>query len=180
MIIKEKNQGISEEDKSKLEEIYHYYLNNELVLKMKEITIHRGTNCYVHSFKVAKEAIKIALKRKHRVDLEAILVAAILHDYYLYSWRKDRSLLKKHGSRHPKVANENAKRDFNISDSVSEIILSHMWPYSIKPFPKKREAKIVSFADKIVALRDAFTSKKHKEERAKNEDDFIKTLFDNK
>ena len=44
-----------------------------------------------------------------------------------------------------------------------------MWPYSIKPFPKKREAKIVSFADKIVALRDAFTSKKHKEERAKNE-----------
>ena len=54
---------ISEERKQHLEEIYQSFLNDERILKMKDIHIHNGTSCYMHSFKVAKLAIKESIKR---------------------------------------------------------------------------------------------------------------------
>ena len=102
---------------------------------MKDISMHRGSNCYIHSFLVAKLAIKRALRKNKKLDLESILIASILHDYYLYDWRSDRSLLKHHGSKHPFISIENAKRDFNIDDKVASLIRSHMWPINFKYFP---------------------------------------------
>ena len=52
---------ITPERKQELEDIYQSFLHNEKILKMKEISMHRGSNCYIHSFKVAKLAIKRAL-----------------------------------------------------------------------------------------------------------------------
>ena len=79
---------ISESEKAQLEEIYQAFLNDERILKMKEISMHRGSNCYIHSFKVAKLAIKRALRHR-KGNLYTILIGAILHDYYLYDWRVD-------------------------------------------------------------------------------------------
>ena len=168
---------ISLEEKERLEEIYYSFLNDSKIDMMKDVSMHRGSNCYLHSFQVAKLAIKRALRRKHKLDLESILIASVLHDYYLYDWRKDKSLLKKHGSRHPYIACNNAKRDFNINDKVASIILSHMWPINFKRFPKTVEARIVNNADTHVAFKEAMTSKIHKAKRIEKKLEFISELF---
>ena len=169
---------LSEEKKKELEEIYQRFFNDEKIQKMKEIPMHRGSNCYEHSFKVAKLAIKRAMRHK-RVLLEVVLVAAILHDYYLYDWRKDKKLLKRHGSNHPYLAALNAKRDFGVDEIIQKAIKSHMWPFNINEFPNSKEARIITLADKAVALREALTSKRHKNKHRERYLNKIKTLDEN-
>lgn len=172
-----RKNNISEEEKNKLENIYQEYLHNPLIERMKNIRMHRGSSCYIHSFKVAKLAIKRAIRRKKKLDLETILIASILHDYYLYDWRDNKLLKKNHASNHPKIAADNAKRDFGISDFAVNIILSHMWPYNFKQFPKTTEARIVMNADTHIATKEAMTSIKYKAKRVDKTMNFIKTLF---
>lgn len=170
-------KNLSVEKKEKLEAIYYSYLNNPLIDRMKDVRMHRGSNCYIHSFLVAKLAIKRALKKKKELDLESILIASILHDYYLYDWRSDKSLLKHHGSKHPYIAVSNAKRDFDISDKVANLILSHMWPINFKCFPKTTEAKIVCNADTGIALKEFLCSKVYKAKRVQKRQSMISELF---
>ena len=169
---------ISEQEKLELEALYQAYKSNPLILKMKEIPMHRGSNCYIHSFKVAKYAIKRAIKKKKTYNLKNVVLGAILHDYYLYDWRTDKSKRKKHGSQHPFIANNNAKRDFEISNEVSEIITTHMWPLTPKHYPKSKEAKLVDFADDVIATREALTCKKYKKKREQEYLKSIEKLFD--
>ena len=167
---------ITIEEQNRLETIYQAFLNDEKILRMKNISMHRGSNCYLHSFKVAKKAIKKSLSRKD-VNLEVVLLGAILHDYYLYDWRKDKSKLKKHGKNHPDVAINNAVKDFDISEEVKKVIKSHMWPINIKDYPKSKEAKIVSVSDKAVTIGESLTSKKYKQKRLDKYLSYISHLF---
>ena len=169
---------LTEEEKIELEKVYQAFLNDEKILKMQEIPMHRGSNCYLHSFKVAKRAIRYA-ERSHKKDINfhAILLGAILHDYYLYDWRSDRSKKKRHGRNHPQIASENAFRDFNISKEVRKIIESHMWPINIKEYPESKEAKIVSICDKAVTIKEVSTSKAYKEKRKAYYLSYISKLF---
>lgn len=169
--------NITEEEKKELEDIYQSLLNDDKVKRMLNIPMHRGSNCYIHSFMVAKIAMRKAIKKKRPVDLKSLLYACIFHDYYLYDWRKDRSLLKGHGKNHPSIAVKNAKEDFNIPDSSAQIIKSHMWPINFKQYPKGREAKLLSIADKKVAIRESFVSKKRKEKNKNKLLKYISTLF---
>lgn len=170
---------LSLEEKRRLEDLFNSFKVNENILKMKDIPMHRGSNCYIHSFRVAKLAIKKASKRKG-YNLENILIAAILHDYYLYDWRTNKALKKKHGKRHPIVANENAKKDFNISKEISEIILSHMWPLTPRFFPKTKDARLVNSCDNIIATKEMFTSIAFKKKRMESYYSNISVLFDEK
>lgn len=169
---------LSIEEKQKLENIYQFFLNNEKILRMKDVSMHRGSNTYIHSFKVAKLAIKRALRKKRKIDLESILIASILHDYYLYDWRKEKSLKKHHARRHPFVASLNAKRDFDISNTVFKIICEHMWPFNFKLFPRTIESRIVNHADNTVALKEVLSSKKYKSKRMDKYYKYIENLFD--
>ena len=171
-------EALSKERKNELENIYQGFLKNELILKMKEIPMHRGSNCYIHSFKVCKLVIKKALKKKKPYHLEALIIASILHDYYLYDWRSDHSKRKKHGRRHPYVANENAIRDFHIDEEVSKIIKSHMWPLTLKEFPNTREAKLVNYVDDVIATREFLCSARYKKKREHKYLKQIAQLFD--
>ena len=167
---------ISEQEKTELEEIYKAFLNDEKILKMKEITMHRGSNCYIHSFKVAQIAIHRAL-RHHKGNLHTILVGSILHDYYLYDWRQDRSKMKHHLGNHPYVAAENAERDFGIHEPIKEVIQSHMWPVNFTEFPKTKEARIISWADKHIYIKEIVCSKRYKAKREQKYLEQIQTLF---
>ena len=169
---------IDDLQKQHLEELYQRYLNDEKVLRMKEVPMHRGSNCYLHSFRVAKVAIKHALTKRKDVDLEVLLLAAILHDYYLYDWRKDKTKKRHHGSRHPFIAAKQAKEDFDVDEKVQTVIQSHMWPINIKCFPSTMEAKILSFADKKIATMEAATSKSHKSKKYEEYYKNISKLFD--
>ena len=166
---------ISEEEKKRLEEIYQRFLNDERIKRMEEIPMHFGSNCYVHSFKVAKLAIKKALKKKE-ANLEDILIGAILHDYYLYDWRKDK-VRKKNHSKHPFVAIENAERDFQINDRVKRIIACHMYPLNKEYKPTTIEEKLVASCDTSVATREFLSNKKHKRRVYQKTLKFISTLW---
>ena len=166
---------ISESLKERLEELYQSFLHDERVLKMQEFIIHRGTNCYLHSFKVTKLAIHRAIDEGLIDELETILIACVLHDYYLYSWGETHR--KHHGRDHPLIASENAKRDFNIPSEVVDIINSHMWPLNKKYKPKTRAAKIVSKADKDVAFKEFMTTKKRKIRNLERDLAYISHLF---
>ena len=168
---------ITPERKRELEDIYYYFLNHEKILKMKEISMHRGSNCYIHSFKVAKLAIKRALCHK-RGDLYIILVGAILHDYYLYDWRIERDKMKNHMSSHPYTAAKNAVRDFNIPEEIVNVGQSHMWPVNFKEFPKTKEARIISNADKAIYTKEIICSKRYKKKREQKYLEQISKLFD--
>lgn len=167
---------ITEEHKNELENIYQSLLNDERISKMKEISMHRGSNCYLHSFRVAKLAIKRALRHK-KGDLLVILLGSILHDYYLYDWRIERDKMKHHLSHHPYIAAQNAENDFYIPEKVKRVIETHMWPVNIKNFPKTKEARIVSLADKSVCFKEILTSKRFKNKRQTKYFCQIKTLF---
>lgn len=168
---------LSDEEKRELEEIYQAFLHDEKILRMKDISMHRGSNCYVHSFKVAKTAIKRAL-RHNKGDLKTILLGAILHDYYLYDWRNDRSKMEHHLSAHPYIAAENAVRDFGIHEPIKRVIESHMWPVNFSEFPKSKEARIISLADKHIYIKEICCSKAYKAKREKKYLRQIEKLFD--
>lgn len=168
---------INERLKNDLESIYQAFLHDERILKMKDIQMHRGSNCYIHSFKVAKLAIKRALRHK-KGNLFTILLAAILHDYYLYDWREDHSKMKHHLGNHPYVAAQNAERDFGIHAPVKKAIESHMWPVNIDEFPQTKEARIISNADKTIYLREIICSRRYKAKREQKYLNQIARLFD--
>ena len=169
---------ITQEQKDYLEKIYQTFLHDEKILKMKEVPMHRGSNCYEHSFKVAKRAIKRALNSlREDINLEVVLIGAILHDYYLYDWRTDRSKRKRHGRNHQFIASENASRDFDVSPKVKKVIETHMWPLNIKNYPSTIEARIVSISDKSIAISEASTSVKYKEKKREETSKFISKLF---
>lgn len=167
---------ITETEKRELEEIYSFFFNDEKVQKMKDIPMHRGSNTFNHSFLVAKVAIKRGLRHR-RVNLKSILIASILHDYYLYDWRRDRNKLKRHGKNHPYIAAKNAKADFDVTEEVQKIIQAHMWPINFREFPRTKEARIVSLADNHVALKEAITSKRYKKRRSEIIAKNIQKLF---
>lgn len=168
------------EEKKELEELYQRFLHDEKILKMQDIQMHRGSSCYIHSFRVAKLCIKKAIRKKKysMQNLKDLLTAAILHDYYLYDWRKHHELKKKHGRRHPLIACANAVRDFNISKEVQDIIKSHMWPLTPKLYPKTKEAKLVNRMDNHIATREALTFRIFKRKRHEKYMSMISHLFD--
>ena len=168
---------ITDKEKEELETIYQSFLHDERILKMKDIPMHRGSNCYIHSFRVTKLAIKNALK-KDNVDLKTLLLGAILHDYYLYDWRIEKGKSLMHCKNHPDVSINNAIRDFDIPKKVQEIIRRHMWPWNIDLVPNTIEAKLVSAADKRIYWKEVLTSKKHKQKKEQDYLLLISKLFD--
>lgn len=149
-------------EKEELEKIYQSFLHNEKILRMKDIPMHRGSNCYIHSFKVTKLAIKRALKKKKAVDLKTLLLGSIFHDYYLYDWRIETDKKMSHCKNHPDVSIENAIRDFDIPKDVQEIIRRHMWPFNLDLVPNTIEARLLTFADKTIYWKEVLVSRKRK------------------
>ena len=169
---------LTEERKKELEDIYQSFLHNEKIERMKNIPMHRGSNCYIHSFRVAKLAIKRALRHKD-VNLTVVLLGSILHDYYLYDWREERDKMKSHVRSHPHVAAENAVRDFDIPKSVKKVIETHMWPFNFKEFPNSTEARIISLADKSIYFREIVSFSRFKKRHCEKYYHKISKLFEN-
>ena len=167
---------ISESEKARLESLYQSLLKDERILKMKKYRIHRGSNCYYHTFKVTKKAMNRALHKKN-VNMENLLYACVLHDYYLYSRKGDPGRKKGHVKKHPVIAKENAIKDFHINDEVAFAIETHMWPLNFSKFPKTKEARLLSHYDTWVATIEFLVSKKYKEKHQAKDEEYISKLF---
>lgn len=79
---------------------------------------------------------------------------------------------------HPYTAAKNAEKDFGIHEPVKKVIESHMWPVNVRNFPKSKEARIISNADKSIYLKEIVCSKRFKAKRQDRYYKQIELLFD--
>lgn len=128
--------------------------NDPRIKRMKCFIHHRFYSAYDHTLRVVMESIKAASKSKYDYDMKSLILGAFLHDYFLYDWRDRNSGAHLHAFTHPKKALKNATNDFATNEVVEDIIKAHMWPLTIKIFPRSKEAKLVCKIDKIVAFKE--------------------------
>lgn len=130
--------------------------SNETVKQMKNFRQHCDTSCYDHCLHVAYYSYWIA--KKLGLDYISTARAAMLHDLFLYDWRKryrDVELPGLHAFVHPKIALRNALEIFDLNVKEQDIIEKHMWPLTIT-LPKYKESYIVTFMDKYSAIRESY------------------------
>ena len=114
-------------------------IKNETIQKMKNYKQHYETSCFDHCLTASYYCYKICKKLK--LDYISCSRAALLHDLFLYDWRKRENGRKGfHAFTHPKTAYENASKLFNLNDKEADIILKHMWPVTFFSFPKYIES----------------------------------------
>ncbi len=136
------------------QEIIKPLITNETVLQMKNFRQHYETTCFDHCYTAAYYCYTIC--KKYHLDYKSATRAAMLHDLFLYDWRKrqpDRKGL--HAFTHGKTACENACKLFDLNEKEKDIIIKHMWPVTIE-FPKSFEGFILTFVDKYCALSESF------------------------
>lgn len=129
-------------------------ITNETVKEMKNYRQHYETTCFDHCYTVAYYCFLIC--KKYHLDYKSATRAAMLHDLFLYDWRKrqpDRKGL--HAFTHGKTACENACKLFNLNAKEKDIIVKHMWPVTIE-LPKSIEGFVLTFVDKYCALSESF------------------------
>ncbi len=134
--------------------VYKYgadILNDERFEAEKSFIQHGNTTTHHHSLAVAYVSLYLALRSKKKLDYKSIVRGALLHDYFLYDWHEKNSYHNLHGYTHAKRSLNNARRDFPINSTESEIIYCHMFPLNITRVPHSPEARIVCIADKLCA-----------------------------
>lgn len=130
--------------------------SNDEVQKMKDFRQHCDTSCYEHCLNVAYYTYVVCKKLK--LDYVSATRAAMIHDLFLYDWRKkyrDVELPGLHAFVHPKIALKNAMQIFDLNKKEQDIIAKHMWPVTIQ-FPKYKESYIVTFMDKYSAFKESY------------------------
>ncbi len=110
---------------------------------------HGSISVYTHSITVAYYSCWIAEHYDIKVRKRELIRGALLHDYFLYDWHKDKEEGRHlHGFTHPATALKNASEDFELTPVEKDIIKKHMFPLTPVP-PKYREGILVCIADKI-------------------------------
>ena len=140
--------------------IIHPLIKNKTVQEMKNFRQHYETTCFDHCLTAAYYCYCIC--KKYHLDYRSATRAAMLHDLFLYDWRKkqpNRNGL--HAFTHGKIACENACKLFDLNDKEKDIIIKHMWPVTIA-FPKSLEGFILTFVDKYCAMSESFEILKSK------------------
>lgn len=143
-------------EKTQVEEfnkIVEDLIQNDTVKQMHNFRQHYDTSCFEHCRNVA--FYSYLLCKKYQLDYQSAARAGMLHDLFLYDWRKKQPDRKSfHGFRHPRIALTNSMKLFSLNQKEQDIILKHMWPITIK-VPKYKESYIVSFVDKYCAIQES-------------------------
>ena len=129
-------------------------MQNHDVQKMHEFPQHGRTSTLDHSIRVAKLSFWMSRRIPVRVRTQSLIRGAMLHDFYLYDWHKPEEAQPLHGFRHPATALRNARKHFALNKVEENVIISHMWPLTLRKVPRCREAALVCLADKICSLHE--------------------------
>lgn len=129
-------------------------LNKTGNYQLLETFIAHGTKTVAqHCRDVAVMSVKISQKLNIQIDYQRLIVAALLHDYYLYDWHVKDENHNLHGFFHGKKASDNAYRDYNVDQEIQNAIRRHMFPLTPIP-PTTKIGIIVTLADKICATKE--------------------------
>ena len=121
---------------------------------MRNYTHHKGVSTYKHSLEVAYLCYKHYIKKERKYNVEELVKAALLHDYYLYDWHHTGEGHRLHGFFHPGKALRNAERDYGPLTKVERLAIKHhMFPLTIIP-PHTKIGWLVCYYDKVATIRD--------------------------
>lgn len=140
-------------------------LDQEKVQEMKHYRQHYNINCFEHCLFVSYNTYLIC--KKHHLDYISGARAGMLHDLFLYDWRKrEKGRRGLHAYTHPKVALKHASTFLNLNDKEKDMILKHMWPVT-PAFPKYKETFVITFVDKYFAVAEVFIKTNNNKEKEK-------------
>ena len=129
-------------------------LRQPKVIQMRQYRQHHNVNCFDHCLFVSYNTYLIC--KKNNLDYVSAARAGMLHDLFLYDWRKRENGRKGHHAfTHPKEALRQALTITELNDKEQDIIKNHMWPVTPK-FPKYKETYIITLVDKYFAVAEAF------------------------
>lgn len=140
---------------NEFEEIIRDLIENETVQEMKQYIQHCDTTCFDHCKNVAYYSYLIC--KKHRLDFYSAARGGMLHDLFLYNWRKSERRVQLEGLHafvHPKIALINSMKLFHLNNIEKDVILKHMWPVTFFSFPKYKESYIITLVDKYCAIEE--------------------------
>lgn len=128
-------------------------VTHPVVLQMKDYYQHCETDCYEHCLNVAYNNFRIC--RYLGLDARSAARGGMLHDLFLYDWRKHRKLTgdRLHAITHPVAAYLNARKYFKLNKVEKEVITKHMWPVSVIP-PRYPETYVICLTDKYCGSRE--------------------------
>ena len=129
-------------------------LREPKVISMRQYRQHFNVNCFDHCLFVSYNTYLIC--KKHHLDYISAARAGMLHDLYLYDWRKRENGRKGHHAfTHGKEAAKQASTIISLNDIEKDIITNHMWPVTPE-IPKYKETFIITLVDKYFAVAEAF------------------------
>ena len=123
--------------------------------KEKKFMQHGKVSVYSHSVRVAVLSLFLAELFRIKVNRDAMMRGALLHDYFLYDWHEKSKDHRLHGFTHPARALKNAEQIFDLTPVEKDIIKRHMFPLTPVP-PAYRESYLVCLADKICSSYETF------------------------
>lgn len=134
-------------------------LSHPEFLKLKTLRHHKQ-DIYHHVYQVSVLSYKLA--KTLRLDYKSAARGGLLHDFFIYDWRKDgqirkKKLFEKHGFTHSKQALKNARMYFTLNKIEEDIIIKHMFPLTPQP-PRYAESWLVSLVDKYVTVSEYLVS----------------------
>lgn len=140
-------------------------LDNNEFTKLNKI-VHHGLDRKNHSLRVSYYSYKIS--KILGLDYKATARAGLLHDFFFEN-NKNSNIPKRVVTlvKHPEYALNNASKKFYLNDMEKDIIVSHMFPVSIKP-PKYTEGWIVNIVDDVVAIAEVIYGARKKVSYAAN------------
>lgn len=129
-------------------------IENNTVKQMNDFKQHYETTCFEHCL-VASYYCYLLCK-KFNLDYISCSRAAMVHDLFLYDWRKRQNGRKDlHAFTHPQTAYDNASKLFDLNEKEKDIIVKHMWPVTLA-LPKYKESYILTLVDKYCALNESY------------------------
>ena len=135
------------------------YEGTEVVQQMETYTQHGTVSTLEHCKSVARLSLWFCRRLHLRVNTNALLVGALLHDFYMYDWHGSGWT---HSYLHPERARVNAVAQFDVDEPTQHVIRCHMWPLGITHVPRTKEAIVVNIADKIVSLRETLLMRRER------------------
>ena len=127
-------------------------IENEMVQEMKQYRQHFNVSCFDHCLYVSYNLYLLC--KKHKLDYASAARAGLVHDLFLYDWRKRQEGRKGlHAYTHARTAYENAKTIFNLNKKEKDIILKHMWPVTLR-IPRYKETFLMTYVDKYFAYSE--------------------------
>lgn len=152
---------LTTKEKRYFDRLVNHLLSMPQFGQMAAYTQHGHTSCLQHSLAVAYYSYWLCRRLHLNISYKGLIRGALLHDFFLYDWHEKSLTHRWHGFFHPKRALSNAGELFQLSRMERNIIISHMWPLTLRSLPTCRAAVIVCLMDKFCSLVETFHLQRH-------------------